>query len=280
MSRTFAGYFSAACILIVVASAAPSRSPSAGDKAWAILEYEVHQSNVENRVTAVRVLGLLSGDHRAIELAEKMLQDPKPEVRAAAATALGQMDATAAIPNLKRALSDKDMKVVLAAAHSLRLMHDPAGFDVYYEILTGERKSSGNFFDQETQMFHDPRELAKIGFEQGIGYIPYAGMGWDAFETIRKNLNDGTPAKAAAATNLATDPDPHSAVALVNAAHDKNWVIRVAALEAIAKRGDSSLTAKVEDCLSDPKPEVQDTAAAVIVHLSEVAEVKKDAAVK
>jgi HEAT repeat protein len=271
-------YLSAACSLIFLVSAALCHAQSATDKAWAILDSAVQQKDLEKRVMAVRVLGLVPNDDRATHLAEKALQDPKPEVRAAAATALGHMEASAAIPELKRALSDKKMKVVLAAAHALRLMHDPACYEVYYEILTGERKGSGSFVEEETEMLHDPKQLAKIGFEEGIGYVPYAGIGWNAFETIRKNRHDGSPVKAAAATNLALDPDPLSAAALVKATHDKNWVIRVAALEAIAKRGDPSLTPKIEDRLSDRKDEVQYTAAAVIAHLSRLAETKKIAA--
>jgi len=44
---------------------------------------------------------------------------------------------------------------------------------------------------------HDSKKVAEMGFEQGIGYIPYAGMGWDAVRTILKN--DASPIKAAAA---------------------------------------------------------------------------------
>jgi HEAT repeat protein len=279
MAPTQSRYLSAACTLSFLVSAALCHAQSRADKSWTILDSSVQQKDPEKRMTAVRVLGLVPNDDRATHLAEKALQDPKPEVRVAAATALGQMRASAAIPELKRALSDKNMKVVLAAAHALRLMHDPACYEVYYEILTGDRKSGASFVEEETEMLHDPKQLARIGFEEGIGYVLYAGIGWNAFETIRKNRHDGSPVKAAAATNLALDPDPLSATALVKATHDKNWVIRVAALEAIAKRGDPTLAAKIEDCLSDRKDEVQYTAAAVIAHLERLAETKKAAAV-
>jgi hypothetical protein len=109
---------------------------------------------------------------------------------------------------------------------------------MYYTILTGQRRSSESFFEQETGMFHDPKELAKMGFEQGIGYVPYAGIGWDAVRTIMKDRKEGSPVKAASATSLASDPDPRTAAALVSATHDRNWVVRVAVLQAIAERGD------------------------------------------
>lgn len=121
---------SAAYILLAVIFAAgcyPAQSQSGG--AWTILQSAVQQSNTEKRVIAVRVLGLLCNDNRATELAQKELRDPKPEVRVAAATALGQMRASTAIPDLKHALSDKELKVVLAAAHALRLLNDPSRFE-------------------------------------------------------------------------------------------------------------------------------------------------------
>jgi HEAT repeat protein len=51
------------------------------------------------------------------------LRDEKPNVRSAAATALGSMHAEHAVGNLKEALGDSEPSVVLAAANSL-LLHD------------------------------------------------------------------------------------------------------------------------------------------------------------
>lgn len=236
------------------------------------------QPKTETRVIAVRVLGLLPDDDRATQLAKDALRDPKPEVRVAAATALGKMHAASAIAQLKKALSDKEFSVVLAAAHALRELKDPACYEVYYAILTGQRRSSEGFFEQETEMFHDPKELAKMGFEQGIGYVPFAGIGWDAVQTIMKDRSSGSPVKAASASSLASDPDPRTAAALVNATHDRNWVIRVAALQAIAERGDPTLAGKIEPLLNDSKKEVKYTAAATILRLGALSSAGKTVA--
>jgi len=249
---------------------ASTHSPdqSLADRAWTLLSSASKQSNTQRRLIAVRVLGLVPNDACIAQLAEAALYDPKPEIRAAAATALGKMRAATSVPALKTALSDKDLSVVLAAAHALRQLNDPACYEVYYAILTGQRKSSAGFFDQETEMFRDPKQLALMGFEQGLGFVPYAGMGWDAWRTIEKDRASGSPTKAAAATNLAADPDPRTTVALVNAAHDRNWLIRVAALQALAQRGDPSLAPKIDSLLNDPKLEVSYTAAAAILRLT------------
>jgi HEAT repeat protein len=208
-------------------------------------------------------------DRKAGELAESALGDTKPEVRSAAATSLGLMHSTVSIPKLKQALSDKEVSVVLAAARALHEMNDKSGYEVYYEILTGERKGSEGLIAEETAILHEPKKLAEIGFEQGIGYIPFAGMGWDALRVILKN--DSSPIRAAAAQMLADDPDPSSAKALVKALQDKNWVVRVAALEAIGKRGDPTLRFSVEPFMYDPKREVRYAAAATALRLVDIA---------
>ena len=54
-------------------------------------------SSVEKRTKATTVLGLLPGDAKAEEAALKGLSDDKPDVRSAAAQALGDMKAKSAI---------------------------------------------------------------------------------------------------------------------------------------------------------------------------------------
>jgi len=120
-------------------------------------------------------------------------------------------------------------------------------------------------------MLKDPQKLAQFGFEQGIGFIPFAGIGWSAFKMLRKD--DTSPILAASAMTLAEDPDPKSAEALVDAAEkQKSWIVRAAALNALAKRGDPRYTKAAEEGLSDEKEEVQYSAAAAVIHLTDIAE--------
>jgi HEAT repeat protein len=219
------------------------------------------------RTNGIRVLGLLRDNERARALAENALKDPNPQVRAAAATALGQMHATKSIPKLESALADAKIPVVLAAANSLRELKDEkTAYAVYFDMLTGERKSSEGLIAKQLDTLKDPKELAKIGFSEGIGYIPFAGIGWDAYRTMNKK--DPNPARAVAATFLAHDPDPATAKALVKATNDKDWIVRAAAVEAIAQRGDPSLLPKVELKFADKNPKVRYTAAAAVIRLS------------
>jgi len=72
-------------------------------------------------------------------------------------------------------------------------------------------------------------------------------------------------------TELAEDPDPRTSRALAEAASDKSWIVRAAALEAIAKRGDPALLETAAQQMSDKKDIVRFSAAAAVIHLSHVA---------
>jgi HEAT repeat protein len=53
-------------------------------------------------------------------------------------------------------------------------------------------------------------------------------------------------------------------------ANKEKWLVRAAAFDAIAKRGDPSLLPAATDGLEDPQAEVQYSAAAATLHLVDV----------
>ena len=258
-------------ILILILLTAACCAQTVAKPGWSVLEAGLAQKSAGQRLAAVRVLGLISDDPHAAELAETALKDRNSSIRTAAATSLGQMHASGANTSLKEALNDKNLSVVMAAAHALRLLNDAACYDVYYEVYTGERKNSSGMIAQETQIIHNPRQLALMGFNEGIGYVPFAGIPWEALQTIMKDRKSGTAAKAALISALATDPESRTSKLLLTTSQNPNWVLRVAALEAIAKRGDSALLQGIEPRLSDSRREVRFAAAATIIHLDNVA---------
>lgn len=222
----------------------------------------------------MRVLSLLTGEAKAASLAKHALADTKPQVRVAAAIALGELHARFAIPKLEEALSDKDPLVALAAAHSLLTLKDALAYEVYYEILTGERKGSKGLVAGELDTLKDPKKMALLGFQEGIGFVPFAGIGYGAIRTIVKD--DSSPVRAASARVLADDPDSATEDALIQAATtDKHELVRTACLDALARRGNPAVIDRIAGALSDDKDVVKYTAAAAIVHLSDVAERRK-----
>lgn len=261
-------------------TAMPKQGPPSGSKspltpreeAWKLLEDANQSDKMSDRTIAARVMGLIPNNLRAVRLAEAALSDETPEVRAAAAAALGDMKSRASIPKLKAALADKDPTVALAAAHSLDLMHDSAAYEVYYEVLNGDRKASKGLIASQKSMLSDPKKMAQLGFEEGIGFIPFAGIGWTAIKTVTKD--DSSAVRAAAAHVLARDPDPATTKALVDAVSDKSWLVRAAALEALARRGNPSVLEAVRLSMSDGKDAVSLTAAATVVRLTTVQEMR------
>jgi HEAT repeat protein len=249
-------------------SAKPPESPA--EKAWKILHEGLKDANADKRTKAVRALGLLTGNADAEKAAVLGLKDEKPNVRVAAAMALGQMHAEHSTGSLEEALGDSEPRVVLAAANSLLLLHDDVGYDTYYEVLTGEKRASKGLIKEQLDTLKDKKKMAQMGFEEGIGFIPFAGIGYEIFKTVTKN--DSSPVRAAAAKKLAHDPEPDAAEALVKAASDKNLAVRAAALEAIAIRENRSLIPKITAALDDEKDLVRFTAAACIAHLSTLPE--------
>ncbi len=260
-------------ILILILLTAVCCAQTVTNPGWSVLEAGLAQKSATQRLAAVRVLGLISDDPHAAELAETALKDKNSSIRTAAATSLGQMHASGANASLKEALNDKNLSVVMAAAHALCLLNDSACYDVYYEVYTGERKNHTSMIAQEMQIIHNPRQLALMGFNEGIGYAPFAGIPWEALQTIMKDRKSGTAAKAALISALATDPESRTSKLLLSTSQNRNWVLRVAALEAIAKRGDSALAPGLEPRLSDSRREVRLAAAATLIRLEDLAKV-------
>ncbi len=266
-------------VLTIAAAQTSTDIESPQHKAWDILQNAATARSTQERCDGVRALGLLRDNLRARETAEESLKDPKAEVRAAAATSLGQMHSTESIPKLEAALSDHNIPVVIAAANSLRELKDSSSaYEVYYDLLVGERKTGDGLVARQMQTLKDPKQLAMIGVSEGVGFIPFAGIGWDAWRTMRKK--DPNPVRAVAASYLAHDPDPATGKALVKATNDKDWIVRAAAIEAIAQRGDPSLLSKVELKFDDRHPKVRYTAAAAVIRLTAIEHARKSETAK
>ena len=235
-------------------------------RAWAVLEEGLHSTSADTRAKATRSLGLITHNARARQFGEKALADENESVRAAAAEALGSMGAKSSAPKLVEAAKSKDTSVVFAAANALYVLGDPRAYEVYYAVLMGERKSGDSLMESQLKMVKDPKALAKMGFESGIGFIPFAGIGYSVFKTVTKD--DASPIRAAAAQKLIKDPDPKTNTALIKAAGDPKWLVRASVVDAIAKRGDPALLRAVWPLLDDTNETVRFVAAAAIIHVA------------
>ena len=249
---------------IAFASFAQAQTPV--EKAWTMLSDATQDKSYETRGKAIQSLAVISGDARAQSAAEAALKDEHEEVRAAAAVSLGEMRAEGSVPLLKAALKDRETSVVFAAANALFALGDPAAYEVYYAVLTGEKKTGDALIESQMKMLKDPKALTKLGFEQGIGFVPFGGI---SLQVVKMFTTDTvTPVRAAATSKLIKDPDPKSAAALEFATKDSKWLVRAAAVNAIAKRNDPSMLPAAIELLSDDSDVVRFNAAAAVIHLT------------
>ncbi|HMH15874.1 MAG TPA: HEAT repeat domain-containing protein [Edaphobacter sp.] len=258
------------CLFLLLLNATvPAVAQSPTEKAWTVLQSGLSNKSTDNRAIAVSLLGTLGSNPKALEAAATALGDGKPEVRAAAADAIGQMKAKSMSPKLEQiAQTDTDAGVVMASARALIAMGNPLGYGVYYAVLTGERKSGAGLMEEQKKMLKDPKKVAQFGFEQGIGFIPFAGLGFGLVRAVTKD--DVSPVRAAAARVLANDPDPRTTQALETATTDQSWLVRTAAIDALAQRNDRSAIPTLEPRMDDEKEAVRYAAAVAIIHLSDV----------
>src|SRR5690349_13081212 len=116
--------------------------PPSAVNAWNIvMDAAQNAKSPDHRKEAVAAIAAIGPAPEAVQALESVLQkDPDPMVRQAAAAALDDMKATAAIPALQAALQDDSGEVAFSAAKALWDLGDPTGKDTFTEILTGERK--------------------------------------------------------------------------------------------------------------------------------------------
>ena len=212
-------------------------------------------------------------DAKAVGIAEMSLQDKDPGVRGAAALSLGAMKSKGSIPKLLALVkSDPEGAVVMAAAKSLIQLGEDKGYEVYFAVLTGQRKSGeglvGSQEKEMSQLMHNPKQMETMAFEQGMGFVPFGGAGLQVYQAVHDSGSKDLIAKTASIKVLAMDPDPRTGKALVDATTDKHWLVRSAAFYALARRDDPALLPDATLGLKDEKAEVKLTAAAAVIHLS------------
>jgi len=262
----------AICLMVLAAgpSTAQDSAQTPEQTAWTVLNSGLKDNSTDVRVRAVHVLGELNGNAKAKDAAISALKnDKQANVRAAAAQSLGEMGAKSAIAGLHATYQDTDPSVIIAAAHSLIALGDNTGYNVYYAVLTGEQKTGQSLSEQQKKMLKDPKKMVALGVQAGVGFIPFGGLALGGYKMLTRD--DTSPVLAAAALTLAKDPDPKSGRALADASANKDkWLVRVAAFDAIAGRGDPVLLDAAEAGLKDDKDMVRISAAAAVIRLHDI----------
>jgi HEAT repeat protein len=127
------------------------------------------------------------------------------------------MLAKGSVQQLELALNDPEASVVIAAANALFQLGDPAAYEVYYAILTGQKKTGDSLVQSQLKVLKDPKALSKAGIELGVQFVPFGGI---SYRIVKKAMSDAVSPVRAAAMKLIDDPDPKSAEALADTANE------------------------------------------------------------
>jgi len=244
----------------------PASQTSRVGQAWSILEEGVHNKSADQRSKAIDSLGLLLHSGKGEAWAEAALSDPQTHVRVSAANTLGRMGAQAARPKLRQALEDPEPGVVVTAANALYVLKDPIASHVYYAILTGEQHTANGLVKRELDQFKNPKYVEKLALQTGMGFVPFGGMGYQAWQIITADTSSAI--RALAAERLGDNHDPKSLEALRVACTDKKWQVRSAAVSALGRSGIRSEESSVANLFADDNDLVRYDAAVAVINLA------------
>ncbi len=238
--------------------------------AWGVLSTSLQSDNFDHRRQALAAIATIPNtDARAVKAAEDALHDKDPQVRAAAAEALGNMKATQSAQVLKEALDDKG-EVAFAAAKALVNMGDNAGRAMLVAVIAGDRSDSpgilGNAIRDARKKIHHPQGLVLMGAQEATGAMfGPASMGIVAVKDAFKMR--GVASRAVAAQYLAKDPEPYAVTLLEWALTDNSWEVRASAAKALGERGGPDSLPKLEAAFTDGRDAVRTLAAASYIRI-------------
>ena len=101
------------------------------------------------REMVVSAMSIAATDRDVSEmLINALVHDSDPTVRTMAASSMAEGNCRTCIPALRRNLDDKDIVVAFAAAKALWEMGDRSGLPLFEEVLSGQRKTRKELFEE------------------------------------------------------------------------------------------------------------------------------------
>ena len=251
--------------------ALPQTDQSLRRKANSILEEALQDKNPNTRKQAVIALSLAASREPFLSQLESRLADKDVQVRIATIASLVDLGNRNTSTALRRALNDPVPEVSFAAAKGLFELHDPVGQQALLSVLSGESKTSSNFFTSQMRdtirMMHTPKALFMFALRTGAGFAPVPGLG-AGVASMQDLLSDsGVSGRAAAALMLGRNKDEETLRALREALADKDWSVRAAAIHSLVLWNDPRLKPDLVGLLDDGKRAVRLRAAAGYLRL-------------
>jgi HEAT repeat protein len=258
------------CLTLCLRADTESKTPM--QQALDVVQEGRSETNVLKRRQFLMSLACAGKSSVTIPILEADLATGKqPEIRQAAAAALGAAKSTASIPKLQKALEDEP-DIAFTAARSLWQLGDRSGREFFEQILSGEKVESPGMLKSSLRdarlRMANPKALALMGVKEGLAmFLGPAAMGVTVYQELMKD--QGATTRAIAATMLATDTHKESLKALEEGLSDKNWIVRATCAKALAERSSIASIPKLANLLDDKADEPRYTSAAAIIRLEE-----------
>ena len=241
-------------------------------RAWRTLTEGVNAKKFGDRITALKALADLGPNVKGVRLVSTVLKDKDPDIRAQAATTLGEMKSRAAIPVLRIALGDEAPQVSYAAAKSLWQLGDTAGRRILLDVLHGEKGTKDGFVAghvrEAKRQLQDKKALVAMGVERSADQFLPGPLSMGVGAVKQQFVGETDLARADCATLLSRSPDRETMLALKAALVDRDWSVRAAAAVALGKMGRPATRPWLEFALDDSKAAVRDAAAVGILRMS------------
>lgn len=226
-----------------------------------LLQKALESKNPDTRKSAVVSLSLAANDSPLLNQLTAMLNDKDVPVRVAVVTSLSEVKTKAATAALEKALHDEVPEVSFAAAKALYNRGSKEGKEALLSVLAKETKTSSGFFTSHMRdamrMMHTPSTTFLYAVKQGLGFVPLPGFG-EGVASMQALLSDpGVSGRASAALLLGKERDHATIDGLKDAAFDKDWRVRAAAVHSLALQDNPALKPDLAILTLDDKEEVR-----------------------
>ena len=252
-------------------AAVPADERETVERAWKTFTDAEAVKNPQKRIAALLALGNAGERADVLSMLGRAMDDSHPEVRRAAAAAMGLARARTMIPRLEQALDDPAPAVRVAAARSLWQMKDYAGSPLFERILKHQTPADESGvraeWHQAMGRASDPSYMFVMGLHEAAGALlgPYAF----AFPVYRYFSTDrSAPGRAAIAALLGERHTDGAVAALELALVDRSALVRAAAAISLGKSERPEEIKQLAPLLHDRNQVVRLSAAAAVVRLS------------
>ena len=260
-------------LLEILASAATAGA-AMGAESFDVAMRSISEGVVEVRVKAAHELASAEQDPRAVQaLIRLLLEDPVADVRAAAARALGEMEAGEAVPALGQALTrDSDPDVRATAAWALGEIEDARAADALVTAIgdqSGKVREAAIWALGELEDSRAVPALIKALHSGNVQAARKAAWALGEIEDPRAvdalidalTTSKDAEVRQFSAWALGEIEDPRASEALALALSDDSPDVRQAAIHALGELEDPAAAPGLISALSDADPQVRAYAA-------------------